>query len=134
MVFAPIEMTSTIYSLSMNLMLYAFKKPFWFQSLTTTSSILLIVLLLLLFLSIIKTPYSYLNIDTTIPCTVVPIFIQCWITIVSVYFSPSHPIDFDNLHDLISQLSSPLMIVLYFNRGHRLWGDSVVNSRQTTLT
>ena len=56
MVSAPIEMTFAIYSLSMNLMLYAFKKP-WFnhphQSLTTTSSILLIILLLILFLSII---------------------------------------------------------------------------------
>ena len=56
-IFAPIEMTSAIYSLSMNLKLYTFKKPSWFnhphQSLTTTSSILLI-LLLLLFLSIIR--------------------------------------------------------------------------------
>ena len=55
---APIEITSVIYFLSMNLMLYAFKKPSGFnhphQSLTTTSSILLILLLLLLFLSIIR--------------------------------------------------------------------------------
>ena len=80
-----------------------------------------------------NTPYTYLNIATTIPCIVVPIFIQRWITIVSIYFSPSHPIDYDNLHNLISQLSSPLMIVLYFNCGHALWGDSVVNSHGRPL-
>ena len=67
-----------------------------------------------------KTSHTYLNIATTIPCTVVRIFIQRWITIVSVYFSPSHPIDYDNLHDLISQLPSPLMIVGDFNCRHTL--------------
>ena len=114
----------------MNFILYAFKKPSWFnhphQSLTTTSSILLI----LLFLCIIR----HHILTSTLPlCTVVRIFIQRWITIVSVYFSPSHPIDFDNLHDLISQLPSPLMIVGHFNCRHLLWGDSVVNSHGCSL-
>ena len=76
-----------------------------------------------------KTPHIYLNIETTIPCTLLRIFLQRWITIVSVYFSPFHPIDFDNLHDLIFQLPySSLIIVGDFNSRYTLWGDSVVNS------
>ena len=136
MVFAPIEMTSANYSLSMNLMLCAFKKPFWFnhqhQSLTTTSSILLILWLLLLFLCIIR----HHILTSTSP----PLFLVLWYEssfnvglLLFVYFSPSHPIYYDNLHDLISQLPSPLMIVGDFNCRHTLLGDSVVNFRGRSL-
>ena len=88
-VFAPIEITSAIYSLSMNFMLYAFKKPSWFnhphQSLTTTPSILLILWPFLLFLSIIR---HHIHIVLTSTLTLLflvllQIFLQRWITIVN---------------------------------------------------
>jgi len=56
-----------------------------------------------------KTPYVLVDIETTIPCTLLRVFLQRWITVVSVYFSPSHPIDFDAFHDLLSHLTPPFV-------------------------
>lgn len=80
-----------------------------------------------------KTPYINLTINTTIPCTLLRVFLQRWITIVSVYFSPSHTIDFNTFYNLLSQLQPPLLVVGDFNCRHTLWGDSIVNSRGRSL-
>ena len=61
-----------------------------------------------------KTPYIYLNIETTIPCTVTNLHSTLDYHHLFIYHLPIN-IDFDNLHDLISQLPSPLMIVGDFN-------------------
>ena len=80
-----------------------------------------------------KTPHTALNINTTVPCTVLRVFLQRWITIISVYFSPSHTINYNAFHNLLSQLQPPLLVVGDFNCRHTLWGDSIVNSRGRSL-
>ena len=52
---------------------------------------------------------------------------------ISVYFSPSHPIDFTAFETLISQLQPPFLVVGDFNCRHTLWGDSTTNSRGRSL-
>ena len=85
----PIEITSAIFYLSLNLKLYAFKKPSWFnqppQSLTTTTLILLI-LLLLLFLSIIR-HHIFTSTLKLLFLVLLPIFIQHWITIICLFIT-----------------------------------------------
>ena len=54
-------------------------------------------------------------------------------TLVSFYFSPSQPIDFNALRSLLSSLSSPLLVVGDFNCRHTLWGDSIINPRGRSL-
>ena len=128
MVSALIEMTSTIYSLSMNLMLYAFKKLFWFnhphQSLTTTSSILLILLLLLLFLCIIR----HHILTSILPL----IFLVLWYEssfnaglLLFLFISHLPILLIMIIFDIISQLPSLLIIVSDFNCRHTLWTLSV---------
>ncbi len=80
-----------------------------------------------------KTPYIQPNITSIIPCTLARVFIQRWITLVSVYFSPSKNIDFDAFCNLLSQLTPPLLIVGDFNCCHTFWGDSIVTFQGWSL-
>ena len=77
--------------------------------------------------------YTFPITSTTLPCTVVRVFLRRWITIVSIYLSPSHPIDFDALHSLLSSLQPPLLLLGDFNCRHSLWGDSTTNTRGRRL-
>lgn len=54
-----------------------------------------------------KTPHIIPPLQITILCTAIHIFLHCWITIVSVYFSPSLPIDFITFEALLPQLQPP---------------------------
>lgn len=80
-----------------------------------------------------KTPYIIPPLQTTIPCTVIRIFLRRWITIISVYFSPSLPIDFLEFETLLSQLQPPFLIAGDFNCRHTHWGDSIINTRGRSL-
>lgn len=74
-----------------------------------------------------KTPYTIPPLQTAIPWTVIYIFLCCWITIISIYLSPS--IDFLKFETLLSQLQlqPPLLIDGDFNCCPTLWGDSIIN-------
>ena len=78
-------------------------------------------------------PHVIPNVNTTIPCTILRVFLQRWITIVSIYFSPSQPIDFPMFETLIAQLEPPLIVAGDFNCRHSLWGDSLTNTRGRNL-
>ena len=78
-------------------------------------------------------PRSPYPVVTTLPCTVLRVFLHRWVTLVSFYFSPSQPIDFNALRSLLSSLSSPLLVVGDFNCRHTLWGDSIINPRGRSL-
>ena len=85
---------------------------------------------ILLHQSVASTP---LPVSTTIPCTVLRVFLHRWVSLVSLYLSPSQPIDFEALSSLFLALPSPLLVVGDFNCRHTLWGDSVVSSRGRSL-
>ena len=76
---------------------------------------------------------SSLPTPTSLPSTVLRVFLSRWISVVSLYFPPSCPIDFDALRSLLSDLPPPLLVVGDFNCRHTLWGDSVVTSRGRSL-
>lgn len=75
-----------------------------------------------------KTPYTSLSFQTTIPCTIFCIFLQRWITVISVYVSPSIPIAFNASKTLFSQLQPPFIITGNFNCRHTLWRDTTKTS------
>ncbi len=56
------------------------------------------------------------------------VFIQRWITVVSVYFLLSNNVAFDAFRNLLSQLTPPLLIIGDLNCRHTLWGDSIITS------
>lgn len=76
-----------------------------------------------------KTPYLLLTVNTPLPCTVVKVHLQCWITVINLYLSPSQPLNLPALTTLLSSLSPPFLVVGDFNCRHTLWGDTVTNSR-----
>ncbi len=79
------------------------------------------------------TPYILQNVNTPLMCTVVKIYIQHWITIINLYFSPSQPLNLQALNILLASLSPPFLVVGDFNCRHSLWGDSTTNSHGRSL-
>ena len=80
-----------------------------------------------------KTPYILQTVTTPLPCTVVKVHLQRWITIINVYLSPSQPLNLHTLTTLMSSLSPPFLVVGDFNCRHTLWGDSTINPRGRSL-
>ena len=60
-------------------------------------------------------PFEPLSLPTSLPCTITRVFLRCWFTIVSLYLSPSVPIDFSQLDTLLSQLPRPFLLLGDFN-------------------
>ena len=78
-------------------------------------------------------PFEPVTINTPLQCTATRIFLGHWFTIVSLYLSPSIPIDFTLFKDLLSQISSNFLLLGDFNCRHTLWGDSIINTRGRLL-
>ena len=78
-------------------------------------------------------PYVTVSVPTSLPCTVARVFLRRWVTVVSLYLSPSVPIDFALLLDLISRLPTPFLLLGDFNCRHTLWGDTLINTRGRLL-
>ena len=51
------------------------------------------------------------------------------ITIVSIYLSPSHEIDFDSLETLMGEIKTPCLVLGDFNAHHRAWGCDSTQER-----
>ena len=80
-----------------------------------------------------QTPFTSSSVTTTLPCTIVRVFLTHWITVVSLYLPPSVTIDFSAFADLLTKLPRPFLILGDFNCRHTLWGDTVVNTRGRLL-
>ena len=76
---------------------------------------------------------SPLTLPTSLPCTVLRVFLRRWISLVSIYLPPSQPLDLEALRSLLSSLPHPILIMGDFNCRHTLWGDSQISSRGRTL-
>lgn len=60
-----------------------------------------------------KTQYNILPLQTTVPCTIIHIFLRFWITNISIYFSHSLSIDFSAF-----SFQPPFLIPGDFNSPH----------------
>ena len=78
-------------------------------------------------------PYELLSLPTSLPCTIARVFLRRWLTIVSLYLSPSVPIDFSQLDSLLSRLPRPFLLLGDFNCRNTLWGDTVISTRGRLL-
>ena len=76
----------------------------------------------------VNTPYLRLSVSTSVPCTFARVFLSRWVTVVSLYYSPSVPIDYTGLAQLLSDLPPPILLLGDFNCRNPLWGDSVLNA------
>ena len=77
-------------------------------------------------------PHCTINVNTSLQATAVSISLNKTITICSVYFPPSIPIDSNKLDELIDQLPKPFILMGDFNAHSSLWGcrDTNVKGRQ----
>ena len=78
--------------------------------------------------------HHQINLVTTLDAVGVNIKIaQRELTILSIYLSPSDPFIPNHLTKLISQLSSPYLLLGDFNAHHRTWGCNYTSTRGTQL-
>ena len=68
-------------------------------------------------------PHQLLANPTTLPCTFLRIFLKRWITLFSIYLSPSLAFDFTSLQTFLASLPPPFLVLGDFNSRNPFWGD-----------
>ena len=74
-------------------------------------------------------PFVPLSLPSPIPHSSAKIYLHRWLTVCSLYLSPSIPLDFQALNSLLRDLPPPILLLGDFNCRHSLWGDTVISTR-----